>query len=145
MLGPEIELERALQKKLRRGEQGFAHVIGRVPVEDLSSDRLHRWLVEWMNRQLSDIGANSTGGQELLPLHFDLVRVRDNVAAAHVFETDEFGFILVTEPMVKEMLTLSRKLVDQNHAFMVMQIAPDAKLLDIAHFFVFLHCQPYRM
>ena len=138
MLSPEIALERALQEKKRRGEQAYAHILGRVAVEDLRRDHLHRWLVEWMNRQLSDIGVNSTGGQDLPPLHFDLVQVQGNAAAAHVFETDEFGFIVVTEPMVDEMFRLSMKLVNDNRALMVLQIAPDAKLLDLAHFFVFL-------
>jgi len=91
-----------------------------------------------MNLQLSDIGANSTGGQVLPPLNFDLVLARDNVADAHVFETEEFGFIVVTQPMVDEMLTLSARLVNQNRAFMSLQIAPSATLQDMAHFLVLL-------
>ena len=82
-----------------------------------------------MNRQLLDIGVNSTAGKDLPPLHFDLVRVKGKKAAAHVFETQEFGFIVVTRPMVDEMLALSTGLVTQNRAFMVLQIAPDAKLV----------------
>ena len=138
MPSPEIALERLIQEKQRRGEQAYAHILGRVPVEDLPSNHLHRWLVDWMNRQLSDIGVNSTAGKDLPPLHFDLVRVTGKIAAAHVFETEEFGFIVVTLPMVDEMLAFSTRLVTQNRAFMGLQIAPDAKLVDIAHFFVFL-------
>ena len=76
---PEITLERLLHEKRVRGEQAYAHILGRVAVEDLPTLHLHRWLVEWMNRQLSDIGVNSTGGVELPPLHFDLVRVQGKV------------------------------------------------------------------
>lgn len=135
---PEVALERSLHEKQCRGEKAYAHILGRVTVEDLQPNHFHRWLVEWMNLQLSDIGANSTGGQVLPPLHFDLVRVRDNVAAAHLFETEEFVFVVVTQPMVDEMLTLSLRLVDQNRAFMSLQIAPSATLHDIAHFLVLL-------
>lgn len=91
-----------------------------------------------MNKQLSDIGVNSTGGVELPPLHFDLVRVQGNVDAAHVFESDEFGFIVVTEPMVDEMFALATRFINQNRHLFLLQIAPDATSVDIAHFFVFL-------
>jgi len=36
-----------------------------------------------MNQQLSNVGENSTGGVALPPLHFELVCVEDDVAAAH--------------------------------------------------------------
>ena len=138
MTPPDIALERLLQEKHRRGEEEYAHILGRVPVENLAPDHLHRWLVEWMNRQLSDIGVNSTGGVELPPLHFDLVRVQGKVAAAHVFETDEFAFIVVTEPMVDEMFALATEFVRQNGYLFSLQIASDAIPVDIAHFLVFL-------
>jgi hypothetical protein len=138
LLPPEIILERVLQEKHRRGEQAYAYVLGRVPVEDLSPGHVHRWLVEWMNGQLSNLGVNSTGGRHVPPLHFDLVRVKDKTAAAHVFEADGFAFIIVTEPMVQEMLAISGKLVNQNRALIALQIAPDAEVLDVVHFLVFL-------
>jgi hypothetical protein len=91
-----------------------------------------------MNHQLSDIGVNSTGGYSLPPLHFDLVRVFNDVADAHVFETEECAFIVVTQPMVDEMLSLSRSLVDQNHVFMSMQIAPSASPQEISQLFMLM-------
>jgi hypothetical protein len=138
MSTPETALERYLQEKHRRGERRFAHIVGRVPVEDLPENDLHRWLVDWMNRQLTDLGINSTGGTVLPPLHFDLVRVRENVSIAHVFQTDEFAFIVVSEPMVDEMLRLSSDVVNQNGFFIRQQIAPLGALDDIAQLFVFL-------
>jgi hypothetical protein len=68
----------------------------------------------------------STGGVALPPLHFELVRVHNGAAAAHTFEADEWGFIIMTQPMLDEMLSLSRRLVDQNRAFMSLQITPMA-------------------
>ena len=138
MPSPEIVLERFLQEKRRRGEQRFMHILGRLPVDDLPPLHLYRWLVEWMNRQLSDIGVNSTGGLELPPLHFDLVRAEGTVAAAHVFHVDELAFIVVTEPMVDEMARLATKFVGQNRCLLELQIAPDALPLEIAWFLVFL-------
>ena len=67
----EIALERCLQEKHRRGDRNFAHIVGRVPVEDLAKIHLQRSLVEWMSRQLRDIGVNSTGGTVLLRLHIE--------------------------------------------------------------------------
>jgi len=85
-----------------------------------------------MNHQLSDIGITSTGGVALPPLHFELVSVHAGVAAAHIFEAEEFGFIVMTQPMFDEMLRLSRRLVEQNPAFMDLQIAPAASSVEIA-------------
>jgi hypothetical protein len=59
---------------------------------------LYRWFADWMNQQLSDIGVNSTGGIELPPLRYETVRVRGGEAHAHVFEADEYSFIVVTQP-----------------------------------------------
>jgi hypothetical protein len=89
-----------------------------------------------MNRQLSEIGVNSTGGRALPPLHFDLVHADNDFASAHVFETEEFGFIVATQPMVDEMLRLSQRLIAQNLAFMRLQIAPSATSLELAHLLV---------
>ncbi len=133
MTAPEVSLERYIREKRSRGELMYSHIIGRVAVEDLPPDHLYRSLVNWMNQQLSDIGINSTGGYALSPLHFDLVEVNDNKARAHVFETEEFGFIVVTQPMVDEMKVLSSCLVDQNPIFMNLQIAPLAISEDIVH------------
>lgn len=138
MASPEVTLERFLTEKQRRREKDYAHILGRAEVEDLPSDHLHHWLVEWMNLQLGDIGVNSTGGQVLPPLHFDLVRVQDRIARAHAFETEEFGFIVVTEPMVEEMRSLSMKFVQQNRPLVFLQIATDADAMDVADFLVFL-------
>jgi len=132
VLPPEVALERFLNEKHSRGERKYAHIIGRVAVENLPPNHLYRWLVDWMNQQLSDIGVNSTGGHPLPPLHFDLVRVLDDIVAAHVFEAEEFTFIVLTQPMVDEMLSLSRRLVEQNRSFMTLQIAPDARPEEIA-------------
>ena len=138
MAVPEVALERLLQEKHSRREIRFAHILGRVAVEDLPSDHLHRWLVEFMNRQLSDIGPNSTGGRELPQLHFDLVRTRQKVASADVFDGEGFGLIVVTQSMIEEMLALATKLVSGNKYFFNLQIAPNAKPQDIAHFLVLL-------
>ena len=138
MPSPEIELERYLQEKKLRHEQDYDHILGRLLVENLPPNHLHHWLVKWMNVQLSDIGVKSSGRQVLPRLHFDLVRVQRREAAAHIFAADEFTFIVVTEPMVDEMLALSTRLVDQNRVFMSVQIAPSATFVDIAHFLVFL-------
>jgi len=132
MTPPEVALERFLHEKHSRKEDDYAHVSGRIAVEDLPPNHLYRWLVDWMNQQLSDIGVNSTGGYPLPSLHFDLVRVLNNVAAAHVFETQELGFIVLTQPMVDEMTMLSHRLVERNRSFMRLQIAPAASLRDIA-------------
>ena len=43
-----------------------------------------------MNLQLSDVGVTSTGGVALPPLHFELVRVNNGIAAAHTFEAVEW-------------------------------------------------------
>jgi hypothetical protein len=138
VLSPEIALERFINEKRSRREKKYAHFIGRVAVEDLPPDHLYRWLVNWMNQQLSDIGLNSTGGHPLPPLHFDLVRVLNDTAAAHVFETEEFAFIVVTEPMVHEMLMLSQGLVAQNRSFMTLQIAPAASPREVAQLLLFM-------
>ncbi len=132
MIPPQVSLERFLHEKHSRGEKKYAHITGRIAVEDLEPNDLYRWLVDWTNHQLSDIGVNSTGGYPLPPLHFDLVRVLNDVADAHVFETEESAFIVVTQPMVDEMLILSRLLVEQNPVFMSRQIAPSASPQEIA-------------
>jgi hypothetical protein len=128
----EFATHRFLHEKHSRGEKKYSHVIGRIAVEDLQPDHLYRWLVDWMNRQLLDVGVNSAGGYALPPLHFDLVRVLNDVVAAHVFVTEEFVFIVVTQPMVDEMRMLSHSLVKQNRIFMSLQIAPSADPGEIA-------------
>jgi hypothetical protein len=133
MVSPEIALERFLHEKHSRDETKYAQIGGRIAVDDLQPNHLYRFLVGWMNRQLSDIGVNSTGGRVLPPLHFDLVHADNEFASAHVFETEEFGFIVATQPMVDEMLRLSQRLIAQNLEFMLLQIAPCATLLDLAH------------
>jgi hypothetical protein len=138
MSSPEIALERYLQEKHRRGERIFAHIVGRVRVEDLPGSNFQRWLVDWMNQQLKDIGINSTGGTALPRLHFDLVQVRDDAETAHVFQTDEFAFIVVSEPMVDRMRKLSSEFMSQNGAFVRQRITPLGALDDVAQFFVFL-------
>jgi hypothetical protein len=85
-----------------------------------------------MNQQLSDIGVNSTGGVDLPPLRFEMVRVSAREARAHVFEADEYSFIVVTQPMFDEMLDLSRRVVRANRGLMTLQIAPSAKPEEIA-------------
>ena len=132
MIPPQVAFERFLREKHTRFEEKYAHIAGRIAVEDLPSAQLYRWFVDWMNRQLSDIGVNSTGGVALPPLHFELVSVHNDVAAAHVFEAEEFTFIVMTQPMFDEMLRLSRRLVEQNRAFMSLQIAPSASPPEIA-------------
>jgi hypothetical protein len=67
-----------------------------------------------------------------------LVRVLNDTAAAHVFETEEFAFIVVTEPMVHEMLMLSQGLVAQNRSFMTLQIAPAASPREVAQLLLFM-------
>lgn len=138
MSAPEIVLERFLQEKKRHGERRYAHILGRLPVEELPSLHYYRVLVTWMNRQLSDIGVNSTGGVALPPLHFDLVRVQGKVATAHVFRVEELAFIVITEPMVNEMLALAEKFVRQNIHLFNLYIAPEGSTIGIAHFIVFL-------
>ncbi|HLW75672.1 MAG TPA: hypothetical protein VKS01_01785 [Bryobacteraceae bacterium] len=136
MVSPEIALERFLYEKHSRGESQYAKLGSRIAVEDLPTNHLYRFLVDWMNRQLSDIGVNSTGGRALPPLHFDLVDANNELASAHVFETVEFGFIVATKPLVDEMRRLSRRLIAQNLAFMRLQIAPSATLPELAHVLV---------
>ena len=85
-----------------------------------------------MNHQLSDIGVTSTGSIVLPSLHFELVRVNNDAAAAHTFEAGEWGFIAMTQPMFDEMLRLSRLVVNQNSAFISLQIAPSAGAEEIA-------------
>jgi hypothetical protein len=75
MVPPEIALERFLHEKHCRKEGVFKNIKGRVPIENLEQNHVYRWLVDWMNQQLSDIGVNSTGGRPLPPIHFDLVHV----------------------------------------------------------------------
>src|SRR6266567_8652254 len=111
MIPPDIVFERFLNERHARGERRYAHIIGRLAVEDLAPDHLHRWFADWMNQQLSDIGVNSTGGVALPPLRFEMVRVRGHEACAHVFESDEYTFIVMTQPMFDEMLDLSRRAV----------------------------------
>ena len=87
MVSPEIALERFLHEKHSRGETKYGKIGRRIAVEDLQPNHLYRFLVDWMNRQLSDIGVNSTGGRALPSLHFDLVHADNEFASAHVFET----------------------------------------------------------
>ncbi len=128
----EVTFERFLHEKHERGERKYEHISGRIAVETLPSDHLYRWVAEWMNLQLSDIGVTSTGGVALPPLHFELVTVNNGVAAAHVFEADELGFIVMTQPMFDEMLRLSRLVVAKNAALFSLQIAPSAGAEEIA-------------
>ena len=114
IIPPEIKLERFLQEKHSRGERHYVHIIGRLAVEDLAVNHPYRWLVTWMNLQLSDIGPNSSGQTRLPPLHFDLVHVTNDAAAAHVFEADDLSFIVATQPMIDQMLDLSERFVLEN-------------------------------
>jgi hypothetical protein len=123
---PEVAFERFLRDKHNRREDKYSHICARVAVEDLPPGHLYRWFTEWMNRQLSDIGVNSTAGVPLPPLHFELVRVNGDQSAAHTFPSEEYSFIVVTQPMFDEMLRLARLLVDGNRAFFSLQIAPEA-------------------
>ena len=129
---PEIAFERFLREKHARKEARYSHISGRVAVEDLVPNHMYRWFADWMNHQLSDIGVNSTGGVALPPLHFELVRADDGKASAHTFESDEWGFIVMTQPLFEEMLRLARLLVDQNRPFFTLQITPDATTHEIA-------------
>jgi hypothetical protein len=144
MSTPEIALERYLKEKHRRGEGKFAGIVGRLPVEDLPESDFRRWLVKWMNQQLKDIGVNSTDGTLLPRLHFDLVRVRGDAATAHVFRTDEpevtdeFAFIVVSEPMVDRMHRLSSDFIRLNGILVRQRITSLGALDDIAQFLVFL-------
>jgi hypothetical protein len=132
VIPPEVVFERFLHEKHARGEKDYRHISGRIAVEDLPPNHLYRWIADWTNLQLSDIGVNSTGGVALPPLHFELVRTDNDVASAHTFEADEWSFIIVTQPMFDEMLRLSRLLVDRNRAFMSLQIAPAASADEIS-------------
>jgi hypothetical protein len=62
MIPPEIAFARFLHERHAHGEEKYAHIVGRIAVEDLPPGHLYRWFVDWMNHQLSDIGVNSTGG-----------------------------------------------------------------------------------
>ena len=126
VIPPEIAFQRFLHEKRERGEKKYEHISGRIAVEDLAPEHLYRWIADWMNLQLSDIGVTSTGGVVLPPLHFELVAVNNDVAAAHTFETEEWGFIVMTQPMFDEILLLSRLVVDRNPVFFRLQIAPSA-------------------
>ena len=138
MVPPEVLLERLLHDKHSRKECQFEFITSRLTIENLPSGHIYRWLVDWMNQQLSDIGVNSSGGRPLPPIHFDLVQVRNDVASAHVFEADGFAFIVVAQPMVDEMLRLSHALVEQNRAFMRLQIAPTASFQKVAQLLLFM-------
>jgi hypothetical protein len=128
---PEVAFERFLRDKHERKETKYRHISGRVAIEDLPHNHLYRWFADWMDLQLSDIGVNSTGGVALPTLHFELVRADNGEASAHTFESGEWGFIVITQPLFDEMLTLSRLLVDQNIALFNLQIAPEARAKDI--------------
>jgi hypothetical protein len=132
VIPPEVAFERFLHEKRDRGEKKYEHISGRIAVEDLPPEHLYRWIAEWMNLQLSEIGVTSTGGVVLPPLHFELVMVTNGVAAAHTFEAGEWGFIVMTQPMFDEMSRLARLVVDQNAAFISLQIAPSALAAGIA-------------
>jgi hypothetical protein len=138
MVPPEIALERLLQEKYARKEGIYKFITGRAAVENLAPNHVHRWLVDWMNRQLSDIGVNSTGGHLLPPIHFDLVEVLADIKNAHVLEGDGLAFIVVTQPMVDEMLRLSQILVERNRVFIRLQIAPAANSHEIAQLILFM-------
>jgi hypothetical protein len=129
---PEVAFERFLRDKHNRREDKYSHICARVAVENLPPGHLYRWFTEWMNRQLSDIGVNSTAGVALPPLHFELVRVNGDQSAAHTFPSEEYSFIVVTQPMFDGMLRLARLLVDGNRAFFRLQIAPEASQDTIA-------------
>lgn len=131
-LPPEIAFERFLREKHARGEKRYGHILGRLAVEELPPDHLYRWFAEWMNRQLSDLGVNSTQGLKLPPLRFELVRVNGKQASAHVFEDGGYAYLVMTQPMFDEMLELSRRAVNTNWALMTLQIAPAAKAEEIA-------------
>ncbi len=132
VIPPEVVFERFLHEKHERGEKNYEYISGRIAIEDLPSEHIYRWIAEWMNLQLSDIGVTSTRGVALPPLHFELVTVSNDLAAAHTFEAGEWGFIVMTQPMFDEMLRLSRLVVAQNAAFFSLQIAPSAGAEKIA-------------
>jgi hypothetical protein len=138
MVPPEIALERLLQEKYARKEGIYKFITGRVAVENLAPNHVYRWLVDWMNQQLADIGVNSTGGRLLPPIHFDLVQVPADIKNAHVLEADGLAFIVVTQPMVDEMRQLSHTLVERNRALMELQIAPAANSREIAQLILFM-------
>src|ERR1700732_1678314 len=96
MIPPEVVFERFLYEQRERGEKKYEHISGRIAVEDLPPEHLYRWIAEWMNLQPSDIRVTSTGGVVLLPLHFELVAVNNDVAADHTFEAGEWSFIVMT-------------------------------------------------
>jgi hypothetical protein len=123
---PEVAFERFPRDKHNRREEKYRHICVRVAVEHLPPGQLYRWFTDWMNRQLSDIGVNSTAGVALPPLHFELVRVNGDQSAAHTFDSEDYGFIVMTQPMFDEMLRLAHLLVHGNRAFFSLQIAPDA-------------------
>src|SRR5579862_2071336 len=132
MIPPQLAFERFLREKHDRHERKYAHIAGRIAVEDLPPSDVCRWFADWMNHQLSDIGVTSTNGVDLPPLHFEFVSVHREGAAAHVFNAEELTFIVMTRPMFDEMLRLAHELVERNRAFMSLQIAPSATLHEIA-------------
>lgn len=135
---PNVAFLRFLNERHARGEKKYAHILSRVAVETLKPDDLYRWFSDWMNDQLSDIGVNSSNGVTLPPLHFELVKVQNKKAAAHVFETEEYGFVVMTQPMFDEMLELSRRVVMKNWAFMTLQVAPAANVEQIAQLLLWM-------
>jgi hypothetical protein len=88
VIPPEVAFERFLRDKHNRHEDKYTHISERVAVEELPPAHLYRWFSEWTNRQLADIGVNSTAGVALPPLHFELVRVNGSQSAAHTFESE---------------------------------------------------------
>lgn len=132
MIPSDVAFDRFLREKHARREKRYSHISSRIAVEDLPPEHLYHWIAKWANHQLADIGVNSTAGVVLPPLHFELIEVNNDSAGAHTFEADEWGFIVMTKPMLDEMLRLSRLLVDQNPVFMTQQIAPAASAQEIS-------------
>jgi hypothetical protein len=61
-----------------------------------------------------------------------LVRVNGKEASAHVFEADDYSYVVMTQPMFDEMLDLSRRAIKANLALITLQVAPAAKPEDVA-------------
>jgi len=138
MVPLEVSLERLLHEKHSRKESEYKFITGRLAVENLPHDHIYPWLVSWANRQLWDIGINSSAGRPLPQIHFDIVQVLDDVINAHVFQADSLAFIVVTEPMIKEMCRLSHLFVERHRALMKLQIAPNATTDGSARFLLFM-------
>ena len=115
----------------------LSHILGRFEIEGLDPGHLYRWSVDSLNRALQNVGPAALAGK-IPPLHFDLVRVSNGQAEAHALSTQDYSFIVFTQPMCKQIWDSSWLVAEKNQALLGIQYFPGVPIKEIANFIYFL-------